>query len=206
MESQEGITTVYMVRHAECVGNVEDRLTGRVDFELTDKGREQAEELAKKFNDIKFDAVYSSPEKRAVHTGMPTAKMQNLDIIIDKDLAEMYFGEYDGFTWKEVNKINPLIKQGQITKNVIQGISNQETTEQVEKRMCRAVSKIVSSNKEKTILIVSHGVAIEAYLRSITKVPFEQERERYSQKCVAVNIIEYCKNNANVIKLNNIEL
>ena len=39
--------------------------------------------------------------------------------------------------------------------------------------------------------MASHGVAIEAFLRKVTKVPFKEKREEYSQKNTSINIVEY---------------
>ena len=53
-------TKLYIVRHAETVGNIEKRLTGRKDYELTKNGINSTEKLAKRLSDIKFDVMYSS--------------------------------------------------------------------------------------------------------------------------------------------------
>ena len=47
------ITNIYIIRHAETVGNIEKRLTGRQDYEITDKGKETIKCLEKKLENIK---------------------------------------------------------------------------------------------------------------------------------------------------------
>ena len=71
------------------------------------------------------------------------------------------------------------------------GIPDQETTKQVEERMTNAITRIARENKGKTILICSHGVAIESFIRGITKQPFNVNIEANSQKNTSVNIINY---------------
>ena len=42
------MSCVYFVRHGETVWNVENKICGATDIDLTDKGHEQAEETGKR--------------------------------------------------------------------------------------------------------------------------------------------------------------
>ncbi len=184
-------TKMYIVRHTQTVGNVENRLTGRTDFDLTEEGQEFANRLTEKLSKVKFDVAYSSTSPRTHKTIQKLADLNNLKIIEDEDLCEMSFGIYDGKTWEEVNKINPKIKQTQNETNEIRNIPEQESMENVTKRVYRKMLENAQENLGKTVLICSHGVAIEAFLRQITKIPFSESREEYSQKNTSLNIVEY---------------
>lgn len=184
------MTSIILVRHAECEGNVMNALTGRSEFKLTKKGEEMAQDLAEALKEYKIDAIYSSLSKRCVETIMPIAEHFNLKINVCQDLMEKYFGIYDGITWEEVNKQNPEIMENKRKFNEIRGIPGQETTEQVELRMKQCIEKIVEKNREKTILICSHGCAIYTFLKSIDKLDLG-EQNKYSQNNAAINKIEY---------------
>ena len=184
-------TKLYIVRHAETEGNIEKRLTGRKDYNLTEKGEKSAEKLAQRLSDVKFDALFSSSSNRTKKTIEPIAKQNNLPIVQLDDLCEMYFGDYDGWKWEDVNKINPEIKHRQNEINEISGIPNQESMEETAERMYKCVKKICDENEGKTILICSHGEAIEALNRKITQIPFNKEMEKYSQRNVALNVLTY---------------
>lgn len=187
-------TKIYLVRHTRTIGNDERRLVGRADYEVTQLGQEYINKLTEKLKNIKFDKIYSSTSGRAKKTIAPLAEQNGLNIIQDDNLCEMYFGIYDGMKWEEVNKINPEIDRLHIETNEIMNIPEQETTEQVAERMYKYIEKISKENLGKTILICSHGVAIEAFLRKITKVPFIEKREEYSQRNTSINILEYNQN------------
>ena len=103
----------------------------------------------------------------------------------------MYFGIYDGMKWTEVNMINPQIDKIHRETNEIMKIPEQESTEEVRKRMNKIMLKIANENLGKTVLVCSHGVAIETFLRSITRVPFVKERREYSQANTSVNIVNF---------------
>ena len=184
-------TRIIIVRHTETIGNVEKRLTGREDYELTEIGREKIKKLTQELKNISFNKVYSSPSKRAIKTVLPLAKINNVPIEEIEELSEMFFGIYDGWKWEDVNKIQPEIKQNQIKINEIIGIPGQETTEQVAERMYEVIEKIAKRNVGKNILIASHGVAIEAFLRKIFNIKFKDEREKFCQYNVAINDLYY---------------
>ena len=117
----------------------------------------------------------------------------------------MYFGIYDGWKWEEVNKIHPEIKENQTKMNEIYGIPQQETMKGVAERMYRCIEKIAREHIGKTILICSHGVAIEAFLRKILDIPFKDERKKFCQHNVAVNEIEFENEEFSIKQLANID-
>jgi probable phosphoglycerate mutase len=53
------ITTIYIVRHAETTGNIEKRLTGRKDYEITENGKKMIRKLEEKLENVKFDLAFS---------------------------------------------------------------------------------------------------------------------------------------------------
>lgn len=198
-------TRIFIVRHTETVGNIEKRLTGRQDYEVTPRGEKLIQKLTTELSNIKFDKIYSSTSGRAIKTVENLAKLNNLEIETKEDLCEMYFGKYDGWKWEDVNRIQPEIKQRQNEINEISRIEGQETMEYVADRMDKCIRNIAQANIGKTILISSHGVAIEAFLRKISGIPFSQEREKFCQYNVAINELEYENDKFKIIQLANID-
>ena len=195
------MTQIILVRHAECEGNVSNCLTGRVDFKLTTKGQEMAQQLAEELKKYDIQTIYSSSSTRCVDTVKPIAKYLNIEIIKSENLMEKYFGIYDGMKWEDVNKINPQILEDKNKYHDIIGIPEQETTKELEKRMYDYISSISKQNEGKTILICSHGCAIFTFLNSIKYIENCEEREIYSQKNACINILEYTNNKFEIIKI-----
>jgi probable phosphoglycerate mutase len=77
----EGVTEVWLIRHADCYENLADTL----DPPLSKLGRDQAARLAERLRRTKPAAVYSSPYRRAIET----AKAISDDIHVDERLVEM---------------------------------------------------------------------------------------------------------------------
>ena len=194
---------IFIVRHTETDGNVEKRLTGRQDYEITNRGKILVDELTDHFKNIKFDRIYASTSQRTVKTVKKLAELNGISVEEKEELCEMYFGIYDGWKWEEVDRVNPQVKLNQNKTNEILGIPNQENTDDVANRIYECILNLARQNEGKTILICSHGVAIEAFLRKIAGVPFRYEKEKFCQHNVAINELEFENDEFYIIQLAN---
>jgi broad specificity phosphatase PhoE len=100
---------IIFLRHGESVGNAESRWQGQAEFPLTDKGRKQAQALAKRWQaeGRQFDSVISSPLERARVTAEIIASALNLTLETDPIWMERNIGEIAGMTGEEVNRRLP---------------------------------------------------------------------------------------------------
>lgn len=87
---------LLLTRHGETDWNQENRVLGRTDEPLNEKGRRQAEELAEALAGVRLHAVYASPLRRAAVIGERIAGDHGLTCQIDARLIEMDFGSLEG--------------------------------------------------------------------------------------------------------------
>ena len=81
-------TVVHLLRHGE-VHNPEGVLYGRIaGYRLSERGRDQADVVAKALADADVAAVLASPLQRAQETATPLATAHGLDIRTDDRLIE----------------------------------------------------------------------------------------------------------------------
>ena len=76
------MTKLILTRHGQSVWNAENRFTGWVDVDLSEKGKEEAKksgELISELN-IKIDISYTSYLKRAIETLTIILKTLNLPV------------------------------------------------------------------------------------------------------------------------------
>lgn len=85
---------VYIVRHGECNSNVLGIYNYKSE-DLNEKGIKQAKFLKEQIKSIEFDAIFSSPLIRAIHTA-EIINNGDLDIIIDERLRERESGLLEG--------------------------------------------------------------------------------------------------------------
>ena len=87
---------LYVTRHGETFRNAENKVLGRDDIMLNEKGKEQADELAEKLQNIPLDIIFTSPLSRAKDTANAVAKKKGLIPVEDKRIIEIEFGEFEG--------------------------------------------------------------------------------------------------------------
>lgn len=88
-------TRIYLVRHGQSLGNLNLQMLGHTDLDLSELGYRQAERTFEYLKDVHFDAVYTSPLKRAFHTILPHAEARGLTPVALDDLREIYLGLWE---------------------------------------------------------------------------------------------------------------
>ena len=86
------MTTLYLVRHGETVDNANRIMQGQTQGELTEKGREQAREVAARMAGVHIDAFVSSDLKRAYDTCRIIAAPHGGDVLTTPLLRERDWG------------------------------------------------------------------------------------------------------------------
>jgi probable phosphomutase (TIGR03848 family) len=91
------LALLLLIRHAENDYSRRGRLAGRLrGVHLNDRGRQQAEELAKALRGAPIAAVYSSPLDRALETAKPIARELGLPVDRHPGLQESDVGQWQG--------------------------------------------------------------------------------------------------------------
>src|SRR5438309_9240195 len=86
----ERLTIVYLARHGESTGNVQNIQSGRYDAPLTLTGREQALHLRRKLEGVTFTGSYASYLKRAQETAQIVCP--DLPVTVVDGLEERHYG------------------------------------------------------------------------------------------------------------------
>jgi uncharacterized phosphatase len=186
------MTEIYLLRHAETDANKNYIVQGRMDNPINETGVKQALDTGKylKALNINFDLVISSPLKRAYKTaelinhGMVIAR----PIIMDKNLIERNFGDYDG------RKITDDYYD--LTRNGL--IPNMETDEELENRVFNTLKDIAEKYDNKRLLIITHSHVIKALLNLYVK---DFTYMTYLHNC-SLNKIQYADGQFKIIEYN----
>ena len=98
----------YIFRHGETELNRRRRWQGSgTDYDLTEDGVSQAEELSAKLAGKGIEVIYSSPLLRARHTAEIAARMLKVPVKTEADLRECFYGEAEGRPIAELQKEMP---------------------------------------------------------------------------------------------------
>ena len=102
------MSKLILTRHGQSTWNAENRFTGWVDVDLSEKGKEEAKksgELIRKLN-IKIDISYTSYLKRAIETLTIILNTLNLPMKFNTawELNERHYGSLTGLNKEETKK------------------------------------------------------------------------------------------------------
>ena len=155
---------VYLIRHGLTSANLEGRYIGHTDVELSEEGRAQVEELARKFIYPQPTVVFSSPLKRCTET----AKIlyPDKDPLLIDGLIEYNFGEFEGKTAEEL-KDYPMFPKWLEGQNVEApfGESDAEFGRRITDCFIKIINGLIKTGTNK-VAIVTHAGIISALLEA----------------------------------------
>jgi len=170
---------LVLVRHGQSVWNKENKFTGWVDVDLTEKGIAEAEKAGELLADYKFDEAYTSVLMRANKTLdiiLKKTGQEDIPITKDKALNERMYGDLQG-----LNKDDTRAKYGDEQVHIWRrsydvpppgGESLKDTAARVlpyfEKEI---VPKIKAGEK---LIIAAHGNSLRALIMSLDKLSPEE--------------------------------
>jgi broad specificity phosphatase PhoE len=161
------MTEIILVRHGETEWNVGEIFRGRIDIELNETGVKQAELLAEYLQNVKIEAVYSSPLKRALRTAETIAGYHRIKIEISPGLIDFDYGEWQRLTHREVkDKYEELyIKWMNHPEKVRMPFG--ESLDDVRSRATDVINEITARGYESTVVLVAHRVVNKVLICSL---------------------------------------
>lgn len=160
---------LYFTRHGETVWNVENKICGATDIELTQLGHQQAVELGEKIKNqgIIIDEILYSPLSRAAETAKHISEVTGIPMREEMRLKEQNFGKYestprDGLEFKKAKE------------NFISSFEGGETMLHLAARVYNLLDEI-RNKSDKTYLLVAHnGISriIQSYFYDMTNEEF----------------------------------
>lgn len=155
---------IILARHGESEFNARGIIQGHIDTDLTPRGIVQGHLLAldikKRFQ---VERVISSDLRRAYRTAHIVGDTLDLEIEKDSRIREMYFGEWEGKSYKEIFEKNRRDFVNWLRNPIKYPLPSQEDEEKFLSRLSDFLDYILKLN-EKEILIVGHGGSIQGLL------------------------------------------
>jgi probable phosphoglycerate mutase len=151
---------IILWRHGQTSWNVERRVQGTPDVELTETGLAQARRAARLLASLGPDAIVSSDLQRAVRTAAELASLTGLDVTHDEALRETYAGVWQGLTHEEI-----VERHGEEYAAWKRGEPVRRGGGELESEVADRAAPVVLRHAEKlpddgTLVVVSHGGTI----------------------------------------------
>lgn len=159
---------LYITRHGETKRNAEQKVLGRTDDPLSEKGLAQAAELAEKMKDVEIDLIFVSPLCRARQTAQAIADRKGLQPIVDERLIETNFGDFEGAPrWSEEYQA--------AKRDYFKRYPSGESYFDMAYRIYNFLFEIREKYPDKRVLVVSHG----GVCRIICNYFYDMENEEF---------------------------
>jgi len=151
------MTEIILARHGETEWNVAELFRGKIDVELNETGKKQAELLAEYLSSLKIEAIYSSPLRRALKTAEIVAVYHKLDVALAPGLTDFNYGKWQGLSHQEVKDKYKELYAEWINHPSQVKMPAGESLDDVRKRAMGVVANVIARYEE-TVVLVSHRV------------------------------------------------
>ena len=161
------MTRVIAVRHGQTEWNVQARIQGQGDSDLTEEGKAQARSIAERLAREPFDVLVSSDLGRAAQTAQAIADRCAKPLVLDARLRERHFGVGEGMTYEEVDRAYPgaFARIRNVDPDFV--IPGGESRRQFHERVRTAFDSLAEAHAGKTIVIVTHGGVLATFFRHV---------------------------------------
>jgi broad specificity phosphatase PhoE len=193
---------LLVARHGATQHNLDGRFTGQSDAPLSLLGLRQAEALATRLADLRFDAVVSSDLARARQTAEAITRHSDQPIILDPDLREISMGEWEGRAFADVVREQPdLLARIETDPTGEAPIPGGETWAQFSARVLGALTRWRERFPDGNLLWVSHGGVVSVLLLSALGLTYER-RHQFRRGNTSLFELEYNSERTVILRIN----
>ena len=197
---------LLLVRHGETPWNLDGRLQGSTDVDLSEKGREQARLVGRRLSTTTIDLAYSSNQSRARETAeiiLEGRDVEGRDVPLHAipELRERSHGVFEGLTAKERRQRYPDLFAASLLNNLDFAPTGGETFRQTNRRMAAWAQDFRDAHLDSTVLVVGHGGTLRAAILGWLDLP-DHTTFRFIMANCSLSIIDTYRDNA-VLRLYN---
>ena len=164
-------TEIILLRHGASQpfvpGEPFPLVDGQGDPALSSVGLTQAHKSADRLQREPIDALYATNMQRTQQTIAPLAALIGLDVAIERDLREIYLGEWEGGLLRQKAAENHPTYQKMLSEERWDAIPGAETNEEFGNRCIGALEKIAARHQGELVLCTVHGGVIGSALARI---------------------------------------
>ena len=164
-------TRLFLLRHGEVESRYQRVFGGQIDMDLSPQGQAQAAALAKYLKLTPFDAIYSSPMKRAQQTLAPLLANYKIEAKTIPDLCEVHFGDWTGLSWQEVHDKYQVSAFQWLEMLEQAAVPNGECSRTFRSRIEPCLKQILENHSGQSVAVICHGGVIRMMLSILLNLP-----------------------------------
>ena len=196
------MSRLHLIRHGQTNWNVERRIQGQTDSQLTDEGRQQAQTIAEEIKSIPFTAAYASSSVRARDTANIILQHHHLPLplALRDDMREINLGQWEGHLYADIAGQDKQHMHNFRHQPAEFSLPGAETFIDVQKRALAVVNFVKNNHTNQDVLLVSHGIWIKCILIHFAKRPISDFWELPPLSNCCHSIIEFNQDEATIIQ------
>lgn len=164
-------TRLLLIRHGEVEARYQGIFGGRIDMNLSPRGKRQAKILADYLRAKTIDAVFASPMKRVQQTLRPTLKLGGHQQTVFHDLREIDFGDWTGMNWIAVRDKFKFAVHEWLDQIEHPGAPNGENGQTFRARVETCLREIIQKHPGENVAVFCHGGVIRMLLAILLDIP-----------------------------------
>jgi alpha-ribazole phosphatase len=197
----EQATRLFLVRHGEVVESAQGKFLGFTDAGLSGNGRNQLERLGSRLQAEALDRAYASDLERAVDSARIICRSKAIEPLARAAFREMNMGDWDGQSWKEIDRQNPGRKKFHFSNLKQFHFPGGENWDQFRNRVLRGLVQMLDESRGKHILLAAHAGVNRVILAKALGLPFRR-MFFMEQDYACLNIIDFFSDYAMVKLIN----
>jgi len=181
-DENKAFPILYVFRHGQTEDNANFIFSGWRDSDLTQKGIEQALELAPKLENKKINMLFASDQIRSIRTMQlavsKNGQAKNLEILRDPRIKERCYGDLQGTSKLTVQLENPSLLL-EYRRSYTKAPPNGESLEMVVKRVYEFISDLLPKMKEfkVNVAVSCHGNSIRGFRKYFENLSNQETAE-----------------------------
>ncbi|HET7657966.1 MAG TPA: histidine phosphatase family protein [Bacillales bacterium] len=150
------MTSLVLIKHS--MPDVKADIPSK-QWTLSDEGRERSVKLAGYLKQYKARCIYTSLEPKAIQTGEVVSNQLNLP---HKTVRDVHENDRTHMKYLPRNEYETIFKE--YFANPSKRIVGNETAEDAAKRFDKAVKKVMKEDKERDIILITHGTVMSLFV------------------------------------------
>lgn len=164
-------TRLLLVRHGEVEARYQGIFGGRIDMDLSPRGKTQARKLAAFLRGRTIESIYASPMKRVQQTLAPTLELNGHSQTILDGLRELDFGDWTGLGWSAVREKFGFPEHEWLHQIEFPGAPNGEDGKTFRRRVEPCLRQILAKHPGETVAVFCHGGVVRMLLSILLDLP-----------------------------------
>jgi broad specificity phosphatase PhoE len=166
------MTKILLIRHGHVEGIKPERFRGRQPLPLTERGRAEAQAVAKRVaGSWRPSRIYTSPLGRCIETGAAIAAACGASTEVCEDLTDIDYGAWQFKTFDEARAADPALFAAWFATPHLVRFPGGESLQDLVARAANVLRLMLSRHPDETIVLVGHDSINRALILQLIDQP-----------------------------------